>query len=614
MIRIQRITACLLLCLLFLSFGGCEKNEKAYPKKSSLKITIGQNYRNFEKALKTEFPDINFEFECYLGPNTTEYLRLQLQHDDMGDIFLGTLQYDDETCQEHLLDLSGYGFMENYESSILNQYDVDGAIYLVPGSIKVRTMAYNKTLFAEKGWQAPTNHGELVALVKQIRRESDLTPIAFGGKGLGYYFTTMTTYAQTDYLVNAQGREWEKNYLAGGVSCKEGFQGGIHMLQQLIDADAYDIELDGNHWDSGAMDRLIRREAAMITIWGGQSEFVHKMAESTDEFVLLPFYDETGEPFLGTNICTNIGLAKHLEKAENQEKLESALRVMEWLTTAEGMSTLNTGIADILPLKSKGNIVTAKVYRDIWEANLRGIKAPMLYAGYEDIMIQTSEIIRDAMMNGKSLDGLTDVIDKLHRQALDTPKKASLGAITERFTNEETVQLITNVLYESGLADIALVSMGGCINDVVNKWGVNGKLYEGDLYVSNITVYMPGNATNAPLEVLTLTGEQIRDLLENGKRLSSTENTDKTTPASAVFDYYWAGINAEIQDGKVKTMKLADGTDITADGLYTVIFAQGDYTDDLAKSGNPVTQNIGCQDLFKAYLAANSPIAPPEPQ
>lgn len=612
MIKIHRIAACLLLGVSLLSFGGCAESKTEDSEQNSLKITIGHNYGKFEKALKEEFPDIEFEFECYRGPNTTEYLRLQLQHDDMGDVFLGTLNYDDETCREHLMDLSGYGFMENYESSMLHQYDVDGAIYLVPGSVMVRTMAYNKTLFEEKGWQAPANHGELVALVKQIRSESDLTPIAFGGKGLGYYFTTMTTYAQTDYLVNAQGQAWEKNYLAGDVSCKEGFQGGINMLQQLIDADAYDIELDMNHWDGGAMDRLINREAAMIAIWGGQSEFVSKTAECTDEFVLMPFYNESGDPFLGTHVSTSIGLAKRLENAENQEKLENALRIMEWLSTPEGMSTLNTGMADILPLKSEDNIETAKIYRDVWEANLRGMKAPMLYTGYEDIMIQTSEVIKDAMMNGKSLDGLTELIDELHQEALNTPKAASLGNIAERFTNEETVQLMADVLYQSDLADMAFVSVGGSNNDVVNEWGVSGKLYEGDLYASNITVYMPGDAANAPLEVMTLTGEQIRDLMENGKSLKSEEETGEAAQTSAAFDYYWSGVNAEIENGKVKAMKLADGTEILADGVYTVAFSKGDYTEELAKLGNPVPQDIGCQDLFKAYLAANSPITPPE--
>lgn len=608
--KVHKIISCLFAGILFASLFGCA-DEKA-PEPVSLKVTVGHNSRRAEKALCEEFPEIDFEFECYRGTNTTEYLRLQLEHDDTGDIVLGTLKYDDEMCRQHLLDLSGYGFVGNYESSMLNQYDVDGAIYLLPGPIMIRTMAYNKTLFEEKGWKVPTDHGELVALVKQIRAESDLTPIAFGAKGLGYYFTTMTTYAQTACLADARWREWESGYLAGAVSCKEGFQPGIDMLQQLIDADAYDIELDKDHWDGGAMDRLIRREAAMIAIWGGQSAFVDKIADCTDEFALFPFYNENGEPFLGTNVSFHTGLAKRLGEPGNEEKLKHALKVLEWLSTPEGMSCLNVECADILPLTAADNLGTAEIYRDVWETNLSGLKAPMLYTGYEDILIETSEIIRDAMENGKSLDGLTERIDELHKEALNTPKAASLGYISERFSHEETVQLLADVLYASGLADLALVSLGGRINDVVNKTGVSGKLYEGDLYMNNITVYLPGNAVNTPLVIMTLTGGQIRELLETGKVLYGAEKPDTNAQVFAAFDYYFAGMDVEMNEGKVISMKLADGTEVAQERVYTVALAKGDYDDALAKIGSPVLQEVGCRDLFKAYLAENSPISAPE--
>lgn len=542
--------------------------------------------------------------------HTTEYLRLQLLHDDTGDIFFGTLKYDDATCQKHLMDLSGYGFVGRYESSILNQYDADGAIYLVPGPVMIRTMVYNKTLFEEKGWQAPTNHKELVNLVKQIRAESSLTPIAFGGKGLGYYFTTMTTYAQAASLADAHWREWEQNYLKGDVSCKKGFQPGIDMLQQLIDADAYDIECDVDHWDDGAMDRLISREAAMMAIWGGQSAFVSKTANCADEFVLFPFYNENGDPFLGTNIGFHIGLAKRLENQGNEKKLENALRVMEWLSTPEGMSYLNAGSADILPLTAADNLATAEIYRTVWEANLSGLKAPMLYTGYEDIMIQTAETIQDAMRNGKSLQGLTDLIDCLHQQAVKTPKALSLGNISECFSHEETVQLMADVLYESGLADIALVSSGGCINGIVNTAGVNGKLYQGELYASNITVCLPGFTANAPLEVMTLTGGQIKDLLENGKILYSGTNEPREIEKYAVFDYYWAGIIVEMTEGKITAVKFPDGRELITNERYTVVFPKGDYTKEVEKIGNPIEQEIGCQDVFKTYLSAHCPVIP----
>jgi len=495
---------------------------------------------------------------------------------------------------------------------MLNQYDVDGAIYLVPGPIMIRTMAYNKTLFEERGWKAPTTHGELVELVKQIRAESDLTPISFGAKGLGYYFTTMTTLAQTAYLAKAQGTAWEKAYLAGDISCREGFQPGIDMLQELIDADAYDIELDIDHWDAGAMERLIRREAAMITIWGLQTEFIDKMAQSADELLLLPFYNEDGEPFLGTNVSIHMGLAKRLNSSGNEKKLENALQVMEWFSTPEGMSALNTGTADIMPLTAANNLNTAEAYRKVWESNLSGMKAPMLYAGYEDILIQSSEFIKDAMINRKSLNGLVDLIDQWHQEALNTPKATSFGSIAERFSHEETVQLMANILQSANLADISMVSAGGCLNGVSNFEGVNGKLYEGELYISDLPTCLPGAGLNAEVQVLTLSGRQIKSLLENGKRLCSAGNTEGKPIMSAAFDYYWAGMDVTMEAGTVTSMALSGGMNMAMDGMYTVAFAADDCPDELELSGNPAETEVGCQDLYKAYLAANSPLSPPE--
>lgn len=86
------------------------------------------------------------------------------------------------------MDISGYNFVGNYESSLLNQYDVDGAIYMLPGPVIIRSMVYNKTLFEEKGWQAPSTHGQLVDLVRADPGRKRYDPDCFGAKGIGLLF------------------------------------------------------------------------------------------------------------------------------------------------------------------------------------------------------------------------------------------------------------------------------------------------------------------------------------------------------------------------------------------------------------------------------------------
>ena len=81
---------------------------------------------------------------------------------------------------------------------------------------------------------------------------------------------------------------------------------------------------------------------------------------------------------------------------------------------------------------------------------------------------------------------------------------------------------------------------------------------------------------------------------------------------SAAFDYYWAGMDVTMEAGTVTSMALSGGTNMAMDGMYTVAFAAGDCPDELELSGNPAETEVGCQDLYKAYLAANSPLSPPE--
>ena len=113
-------------------------------------------------------------------------MKMLLENDDIGDIYLGTLRLADETAKKHLLKLSGYKFCGNYEISVLNQYDVDGAIYQVPAGIIVRCIVYNQDMFHKYGWKEPESFTELVELCRQIRAEApNITPIVFSGAATG---------------------------------------------------------------------------------------------------------------------------------------------------------------------------------------------------------------------------------------------------------------------------------------------------------------------------------------------------------------------------------------------------------------------------------------------
>ena len=192
-------------------------------------------------VMREEFPDIQFEVYDYAGGNGSVFLKSTIEHGEASDIVFYSQKLEEKLQQEMLLDLSGYSFVSNYDMSMLNQFDVDGHIYQLPGPVSVRCMAYNQTLFEEHGWEKPENFEELVELCKQIRREEpDITPIAMSMGGVGYPFTTVTTLTQCDFLSTPEGVEWEERYQAGEASVGEGLAQGLEMTAELIDAQAFD--------------------------------------------------------------------------------------------------------------------------------------------------------------------------------------------------------------------------------------------------------------------------------------------------------------------------------------------------------------------------------------
>ncbi len=553
-------------------------------------LEVNNNYfRNFTQAVRSSVPDMPLNIEYYCGSNPSGYISQRLMSQDPPDIVYFSSTPPVEFQQKYLLDLSGYDFLKNYNLSLVNQRDVNGAVYTLPANYSIICMMYNKTMFEEHGWKVPTTYSELVSLCRQIRKEEpELIPITHAGSMAGTYWRLIGEIAQCGFLSTQDGMLWQEKFVVGEASFEEGFGDTISRLQELIDAGAFDIA-DKEAKNNDVTDNLLNRKAAMSFMIGGFPYLVTNLKECEDEIGGIPYLgDTTEQQFLNFSV-NNIGISKKLSEPGNEKKLEAVLKVMEYLSTEEGQNAMHVAVTDVSPLAGSVPSEEFPPYKDVWDVFSSGSAAPYILEGYEDIWVEAGTFVKNELFTSGSLDGLCEEMDELHKLALEKgTAPVYIATVPADLTHPQTVQLMADLLRNAG-GDVAVVSDGGVINGVPNTNGVSGRLFAGKLDHQNYNTCIPGNCGKT-LVKLTLTGDELFCLLENGRTMTYEDK-------SAVFDYYWSGMDVVMENGKIISAVLSDGRTVEKDGTYEVIISAVDY-DAETYSGGEDTGSV----IQAAYL------------
>ncbi len=564
-------------------------------------LEVNNNYfRNFTQAVRNSAPDMPLNIEYYSGSNPSGYINQKLASSDPPDIVYFSMIPTEEFQKEYLLDLSGYDFLKNYNVSMVNQRDVDGAVYVLPANYSIYCMLYNKTLFKEHGWEVPTTHSELVSLCKQIREEEpELIPVTHAGSLPGTYWRMLGAMAQCGFLSTQDGMLWQEKFVAGEASFEEGFGDTISKLQELIDAGAFDIA-DKEAKNNDVTDNLLNRKAAMAFVIAGYAYLVPNLKDCPDEIGGFPYLGDTKEQqFLNASV-NNVGISKRLSEPGNEKKLEAALKVMEYLSTEEGQNAMHVAVTDVSPLAGSVPSEEFPPYKDVWDVFSSGSAAPYILGGYEDIWVDAGMFIKNELFTSGSLDGFSGKMDELHKLALSKDAApVRVATVPEDLTHPQTVQLMADLLLNAG-GDVAVVSDGGAKDGVPNTNGVSGRLFAGELDHESYTTCIPGNH-GKNLVKLTLTGEKLFRLIENGRTVTLNDK-------SAVFDYYWSGMDAVMENGKITSATLSDGRMVEPDGKYTVIISTADYDMEVYPGGEDTGSVI--QAAYLEFMTGKTLTAP----
>ena len=509
------------MCAGSLLFGCGGKKEAAKDTGDHPVITMNAPYRNmsaFYNLVKEKYPEVNLEIEPYNGYNTTSYFMDMRKTGNLPDIYFSTIyfpgRYDDKG---DFLDLGGYDFTGNYTQSRLREVTYEGGVYMLPLSYNALGITYNKSLLERMGWTLPKNFAEFA----ELKEKCEEAGVIFCRDQLGspgYGFQYLCNILDTGYLSTVDGMNWQNKFIAGEATVS----GTPEMMEamQLLDKwrDIGALNADGQAGDDAAVkDQMIEGNTLFLI---GNSNDLNVRAGAVDTFRLMPYLSESGNQNVYIlNVSRYVGLNKKLGEAGNEKKLEDVLKIMDMLSTVEGMESLDPtqNNSRILPLKAAA-LGEDSYYYDIQEELNAGHTAAFIYAGWENMVVPLGDKMIEFISGEGTLEDVVSFIDD--NQHLLTDNDVTVHTtVTETLSTEDCAKAVGISFAQATGAEAALISTNPWTNKDgmldMNKYGVSGRLFAVGVADEQLVEILP-TSWNDTIQTVTLTGARIKELAKTG--------------------------------------------------------------------------------------------------
>ena len=517
----KRILSGILACFcLFSLLAGCGGKAEEHPV-----ITMNAPYQNmttFYQLVKDKYPEINLEIIPYNGLNTTSYMTDMRASGQMTDIFFNSYytpgRYDDAG---DFLDLAGYDFTGSFVQSRLREVTLNGGVYMLPLSYNALGITYNKTLLDKHGWTLPTSLKEMEAL--KVRAEE--AGVVFCRDQLqfpGYGFQYLCNILDTDYLSSLEGMAWQEKFLSGeaNVSDTPEMMEAMQLLNRWRDIGLLNAEGTPNR-DSDTKRQMV--EGNTLFLVGNSNSLAVEMADTVselDEFRLMPYLSENGDHNVFIlNVSRYVGLNKHLGEKGNEQKLADALKVMEVLSTVEGINSLDPtqSSSRLLPLKDAA-VTEDNYYYTVMDELNSGHTANFIYTGWENIIVEVGQTMIDFVKGEADLEDVVRCFDE-NQYRITENKPANYTTAAETISLEDCARAVGIAFGQATGSEAALVSINQWSNKVstekMNSDGVSGCLFPLPVSDQEIVSILP-TGWNKNIQTVTLTGKQIKELAETG--------------------------------------------------------------------------------------------------
>ncbi|MCM1267321.1 MAG: ABC transporter substrate-binding protein [Bacteroidales bacterium] len=543
-------------------------------------------YNDFMELAAQTHPEIELELSAYSGGNGTAFSWAQMRADDMEDVFITSQILDEELASKRLADLSGYEFVNQFSTSLLDQVSIDGGVYLLPVNNAIYGITYNKTLMEEHGWELPTNFAELEALCGEIK-EAGLIPGVLAAQLTAYPFSAVFNLAKTDWLTTMEGVHWEQDFLAGNATAAGQWEDTMDYVQKYIDIGMFYTDPDDKSHSEMAEEYLYGRKAVFYTgVWSPPQKIV---PETGDELGIMPYIGEDGSKNIYMySPSTYIGINKHLTEKGNEKKLEEAITLLSLLFSEEGQGAfINEHTPYMLSALEQAAVSEDSMIYDAQLAMKEGRAFPMTYAHWENVLGDMGQAFKEWFRGENGMDGKKAIarMDELQSNYLFAQDEAYFCESTDNFTVQETAHLIGKVFGSAVDADAAMIAYAPKYQkDVGLTSFVSGKFYKERINVEVATTIVPGY--DGEYALLTMTGAQAKELAKTGYVMEG---------AAESFPYEL------VTKGEAK---------LKDDQTYQIVFLPSTYTEEVGMAYGAQVQKGSLREYLRAWLEEQKTISP----
>lgn len=559
---------------------------------------------NFETVVEEKFPDIDIVQVGNYTSNTAlakEY-ETRLKNDDLTDIVL-TWPYDvgQQYWEERLIDLSGMPFSRSYNASMLDSIaSDDGSLYYLPGPAQIRGIIYNKTMFTEYGWAVPTNYEEFIALCKQIEAtgnrafqlplgNAEVLNTAFVGFNYG------TAYSKP------ADNDWLAEYNEGNGSFIDHFDEALLTFENLIQEGVLKKE-DLNLFYADSQSNLFNRKTVMTEDSVLLARLAKQMGNS-DEFALMPFFNRNpNNDWSRIYMTCFIGLNKHLQDEDNQEKYDKVLKIMDYISTEEGQTALSS---DNGAMYSSLRNIEAPDVAEI--SDLERSLSQGRYGIFPTLKRSEDALrygLRNLILGNTTTQQLAEIVDQENRLEKTTKKDAVIGNALENFTFIDTGSFVCDVMKEAADTDIALFLDNGK-DGLYNGKGISAKFYKGSILDADISRIFPDlkHEEQGVLDVVEMSGANLLKALEYTLPVDNKEG----------WFYYFSGLKltfhpTEEPGKRISKLTTSDGKAIEDDKIYRVAIMDQTVSNEYIE--NTENTEIVIKNLLREVIKEKKEIIP----